>query len=311
MDTEYEKTNEKTGYGKIRDIKLPYMEPGQVSREIGSFIIDTVNNVDATGCVIGLSGGIDSSTTAALIRNAFDTYNTGHKKRLELVGYILPSKINSTKDTEDGVRVANILKVRYEVISLDKAIEGFRTTNAEAFARPYDQGNMISRIRANVLSTKAATENKIIAGTGNKDEDFGVGYYTLFGDGAVHLSPIGGLSKRLVRQMAEYLGLPHDLVYREPTAGLENGQTDFSDLGYKYDVVELVTEGLQQGFTPAELIAHHQIKPLVESQIKMLTNPKLTSVDVVVNDILRRNKIAGDKSRIIHPPTAPVTLDYR
>jgi NAD+ synthase len=299
-----------TNKNSMRKINLPHMNPKIVSEEIGSFVIETVNSVNASGCVIGLSGGIDSSTTVALIKNAFDIYNSSHEKKLEVVGYILPSKINSAKDTEDGVRIADILKVRYEVINLDRAIEGFKTTNPEAFERRYDQGNMISRIRANVLSTKAAIENKIIAGTGNKDEDFGVGYYTLFGDGAVHLSPIGGLSKRLVRQMAEHLGLPKDLVYREPTAGLEHGQTDFTDLGYKYDVVELVTEGIHQGFSVDELISHEQIKPLVESQIKMLTNPKLQTVDAVVYDIMRRHEIANAKVKIIHPPAAPITLGY-
>jgi NH3-dependent NAD+ synthetase len=111
--------------------------------------------------------------------------------------------------------------------------------------------------------------------------------------------------------MAEYLGLPHDLVYREPTAGLEQDQTDFSDLGYRYDVVELVTEGLQQEFGPGKMIVNEQIRSLVESQIKSLKNPELNTVDAVVYDILRRNKVAEMKSKIIHPPIAPVTLEYR
>jgi NAD+ synthase len=98
-------------------------------------------------------------------------------------------------------------------------VEGFRATNPEAFDSIFHKGNMIARVRANVLSTKAATEKKIVAGTGNKDEDFGIGYYTLFGDGAVHLSPIGGLSKRLVREMASFLGLGGHIVNRVPTAG--------------------------------------------------------------------------------------------
>ena len=81
----------------------------------------------------------------------------------------------------------------------------------------------LNEIRAVVLHTKAATENKAVIGTGNKDEDYGVAYYTLFGDGAVHLSPIGNLPKRLVREMAAYLGFD-DLSGRVSTAGLEPGQ---------------------------------------------------------------------------------------
>ena len=173
---------------------------------------------------------------------------------------------------------------------------------------------MISRIRANVLSTKAATENKILAGTGNRDEDFGIGYYTLFGDGAVHLSPIAGLPKRLVREMAAFLGLDKKIIYREPTAGLEPGQSDFRDLGYDYDVVELVTEGLEQGFSKEELGKHEQIVTLVENQIKQYKKTYrkhlFASVDEIIADVLERHRQARRKMKIIHPPTPQITLTY-
>ena len=174
---------------------------------------------------------------------------------------------------------------------------------------------MISRIRANVLSTKAATENKTLAGTGNKDEDFGIGYYTLFGDGAVHISPIAGLPKRLVREMAAYLDLDEQIIQREPTAGLEPGQSDFKDLGYEYDVVELVTEGLSQGFSRQELIKHAQIVPLVERQIEhygsIYGQGKFNSVKAVVDDVFKRHQQAKAKIKIIHPPTPRITLTYK
>jgi NAD+ synthase len=170
-------------------------------------------------------------------------------------------------------------------------------------------------VRANVLSTKAATERKIIAGTGNKDEDFGIGYYTLFGDGAVHMSPIGGLPKRLVRVMAEYLGLPDSIVRRTPTAGLEPGQSDYGDLGYDYDVVEMVSEGFTQGLSAEELARHDQVLALVDPQLQHYAQafgkPKFTEPMQVVTDILRRHAIARGKMTIIHPPAPEITLVYR
>jgi NAD+ synthase len=173
---------------------------------------------------------------------------------------------------------------------------------------------MISRVRANVLSTKAATEKKILAGTGNKDEDFGIGYYTLFGDGAVHVSPLGGLSKRLVRQMAAFLGLEDAIVSRVPTAGLEPGQSDFRDLGYDYDVVELLSEGFAQGLTIEELSRHPQVAPVVEHQLEryrtMFGLPKFQRVPEVVADVRRRHEIAVGKMKIIHPPSPKITLHY-
>jgi len=165
----------------------------------------------------------------------------------------------------------------------------------------------MSRIRGNILNTKAATERKVLLGTGNKDEDFGVGYYTLFGDGAVHCSPIGGLSKRLVKQVARDLGFDK-IADRVPTAGLEEGQTDFNDLGYDYDVVELVVEGIDQGFELEEIVVNPQVMGLVEKQI---SRSKFSNVREIVRDIFSRHYyIALPKSQIIHPPIANVTLDY-
>jgi len=171
----------------------------------------------------------------------------------------------------------------------------------------------MSRVRANILSTAAAIENKLVAGTGNKDEDFGIGYYTLFGDGAVHISPIGGLSKRLVREMATYLGFG-DLANREPTAGLEPGQTDFGDLGYSYDLVELLSCGLEQGLNHQELRKHSVIKAMIERDMGVYTKKygrsKFTAVDAMVDDYLGRHKIALHKAKIISPAIAPVSLQF-
>ena len=298
----------------MKEIKLPKINCETVSWEIGDFIIDTVKTRESTGCIVGLSGGVDSSTVAALIKSAFDRYNSNRNDTLELVGYILPSSINKMEDVKDAQTLAKALAIRFEIHNIEKPVEAFKVTNPEAFEKDYHKGNLISRVRANVLSTKAATEKKVLAGTGNKDEDYGIGYYTLFGDGAVHCSPIAGLSKRLVRNMALFLGVDETIVHRVPTAGLEPGQSDFKDLGYDYDVVELVTEGLEKGFTREQLATHEQVAPLVKKQIEqyqsLYGNPKLESVKKVVEDIYRRHQQAMEKVKIIHPPTPKISLRY-
>ncbi len=295
----------------MKRIRLARLDGETVSTEIGDFVIGQVEAAAMTGCVVGLSGGVDSSTTAALIKRAFDRHPV-HK--YELVGYILPSNLNTPGDIRDAAGVATSLGVRYEIHSIETPVEAFRATNPEAFENRFHKGNMISRVRANVLSTKAATEKKILAGTGNKDEDFGIGYYTLFGDGAVHISPLGGLSKRLVRQMAAFLGLEDAIVSRVPTAGLEPGQSDFRDLGYDYDVVELLSEGFAQGLTIEELSRHPQVAPVVEHQLEryrtMFGLPKFQRVPEVVADVRRRHEIAVGKMKIIHPPSPKITLHY-
>jgi NAD+ synthase len=301
----------------MKRIKLAKMDCRQVCGEIGDFVIAAVLETGSSGCAIGLSGGVDSSTAAALIKTGFDRHNAKHEKahqKLELVGYILPSGINPTQDVDDAEAVAGFLGIRYEIHPIEKLVESFQSTNPEAFKNKFHKGNMISRIRANVLSTKAATENKILAGTGNRDEDFGIGYYTLFGDGAVHISPIAGLPKRLVREMAAFLGLDEKIIHREPTAGLEPGQSDFKDLGYDYDVVEIVTEGLSQGFSREALIKHEQIAPLIEKQIEhyrsIYGTGKFNSPQAVVEDVLKRHLQAEGKMKIIHPPSPQITLSY-
>jgi NAD+ synthase len=295
----------------MKRIKLARIDCERVSREIGAFVIDQVRSTRTSGCVVGLSGGVDSSTTAALIKRAFDRYTA---VTYELVGYILPSGLNKQEDIGDAEKVAKHLGIRCEVHNIEKLVEAFRETNPEAFESAFHKGNLISRVRANVLSTKAATERKILAGTGNKDEDFGIGYYTLFGDGAVHLSPIGGLSKRLVREMARFLGIDDRIVNRVPTAGLEPGQSDYKDLGYDYDAVELVSEGFSQGLTVNELRRHPQIVPVIEKQLenykKAFGSMKFTRVDEVVEDIQRRHETAKGKLRIIHPPSPQISVEH-
>ncbi|MFH1585892.1 MAG: NAD(+) synthase [archaeon] len=299
----------------MKKIKLPEIDAGIVIEEISTFIIDQITASDRTGGVIGLSGGVDSSTTSALAKRAFDIYNAHlfKKNNLELVGYILPSNTNNPDDEKDAIELAEKLGIIYEILEIDRIVDAFKETNPQTFRSNYNKGNLMSEVRAVILHAKAASENKLVIGTGNHDEDFGIGYYTLYGDGAVHISPIGNLSKRNVRKLAHKLSLGH-IADRVPTAGLEFGQTDFKDLGYGYNLVEIVYEGFKQGFSLEELALHPQIVPLAERQLQVYEsefgNKKFSDVDQLIKDIYWRNRIAKAKAEILHPPAAKITARY-
>ena len=85
------------------------MNSEQVADEIGNFVVEQINKINAYGGVIGLSGGVDSTVTAALVKKAFDNYK---ERELELTGYVLPSKINNPKDTQDGIDIAEKLGIK-------------------------------------------------------------------------------------------------------------------------------------------------------------------------------------------------------
>ena len=296
-------------------ILLAQMDPEQVADEIGDFIVGNVTRFNATGGVLGLSGGIDSTTVAYLAKRGFDKHNNAHPdQQLELVGYILPSDTNNPADAIDGIKVAEELGIRYEVQNIEPIVQAYESTNLEATDNKFHKGNLMSRIRANVLNTKSATERKPLIGTGNRDEDFGIGYYTLFGDGAVHMSPIGELPKRLVRQMASYLGVSEELVNRTPSAGLEPGQTDFKDLGYSYDFVELVSEGIRQDFSVDELVGHNQVTSLAEKEMQqygaVYGTSKFSSAEDMVYDVMKRHQSAMSKVSLVSPTVAEVALTY-
>jgi NAD+ synthase len=298
----------------MRKINLARINCEKASEEIGNFIIENVLAIPGfTGGVVGLSGGVDSTLTAILAKKAFDKNNIVNERKLSLTGYILPSSVNSSNDAEDGKFVAEKLGIKYELINIQPVVDAYKITNPQTFESNYHRGNLMSEIRAVILHQKAAMEKKLVLGTGNRDEDFCVGYYTLFGDGAVHLSPIGNLPKRLVKEMAKYFGF-EKLANKTPTAGLEPGQTDFRDLGYRYETAEAVINGIEQGLNLEEILKDDLFIDLSNEDLKnyfaIYQKHKFLGSQKIIEDIISRNKIARAKSEIVHPPSANISLYY-
>jgi len=188
---------------------------------------------NAKGIIIGLSGGIDSATTAALCTHAI-----GKKRMLAL---ILPCHSNEI-DSKDAILIASILEIEYKIVDLSRPFDVFleitkdidseleiQAKSTSNYNENIPKANLKARLRMCTLYYFANKLNYLVAGTGNKSED-DIGYFTKYGDGGVDFLPIQHLYKHEVRELARFLKIPEKIINRKPTAGLWQGQTDEDEL---------------------------------------------------------------------------------
>ena len=201
-------------------------------QNIVEFIADTVDDAGAEGAVIGLSGGIDSTTTAHLAVEALGA-DSVH-------GLLMPSSVNPDADETDAERVAEALDIEYDTVEINPIVDAFVDAAPDHAAEDrMALGNVRVRTRAVLNYFLANAEGRIVLGTGNRSEA-ATGYFTKYGDQAVDCNPIGNLYKCQVRQLARDLGVPEDLVTRTPTAAMWEGQTDEEEMGLGYDDLDAI-----------------------------------------------------------------------
>ncbi|MFD1642798.1 NAD+ synthase [Halohasta litorea] len=213
------------------DLRLSEAELDRTCDHLVSFVRETVEAAGADGATLGLSGGIDSTTTAYLAVEALGADG--------LHGLVMPSEVNDADNMSDAERVAMDLGIEYDVIEIQPIAEQFFEAVPEAADDRMATGNVYVRTRAVLNYFVANAENRVVLGTGNRAEAM-TGYFTKYGDQAVDCNPIGGLYKQQVRQLAAHIGVPHDLVMQTPTAGMWTGQTDEDEMGVGYDTVDAI-----------------------------------------------------------------------
>jgi NAD+ synthase len=194
----------------------------------------------AEGFVFGLSGGVDSATTAALAVRAVGPEHT--------LAALMPSH-SQPEDAALGQLVADTFSISTVTVDLSEVYDVLAAALPPS-GHPLAAANAKPRLRMVVLYYLAQSHNYLVLGSGNRTE-IAVGYFTKYGDGGVDLLPLGGLYKTQVWELARDLGVPQEVIERPPTAGLWPGQTDEGEMGITYRELDRVLAAIEAGGTSA------------------------------------------------------------
>ena len=217
-----------------------------VEDRIKRFVKDYVDKCGAEGVVLGASGGLDSSATAALA-----SLSLGGQK---VLGIAMPEE--ETYDVTD-IQHAKLLAKKFgfnlQIVDVSSTLKAcFQSLPIYDAADRLSKGNVKARIRMVYLYYYANKLNRLVCGTSDKSETM-VGYFTKWGDGAADISPIMDLYKTQVRQLALHIGVPAEIVAKPPSPRLWPNQLAEKELGIKYEILDLILFGLEHFMKPKEI----------------------------------------------------------
>jgi NAD+ synthase len=209
--------------------------PKKVSKHITNWIEDYINKSESKGIVVGVSGGVDSALTSTLCAE------TGHNILcLEMPIYQNKDQVSRSKKHIDWL-MSKYPNVTSKQIELNDTFESFVNSLPDNSSDKHELSlaNTRSRLRMVTLYYFSALNNYIVAGTGNKVEDFGIGFYTKYGDGGVDISPIADLLKSEVFTLAKFHNIIDEIIEAEPNDGLWNdNRSDEEQIGASYEEIE-------------------------------------------------------------------------
>ena len=208
-----------------------------ISSTIIDFLKKFLKETGANGYVMGLSGGVDSSTVLALAVKAVG--------REHLHVLIMPDEATTPKeDVSDAIYLLNKYNLNYTIIYINNILEGYRKVlpffNDE---HKIATGNLRARIRMNILYYYANLKNYLVLGTSDRSEIL-IGYFTKYGDGGVDLLPLASLYKTQVRYLAKHLGIPERIAFKPSSPRLWKGHMAEEELGMKYEEIDLILYAL-------------------------------------------------------------------
>ncbi|MDB2311829.1 NAD(+) synthase [Candidatus Pelagibacter bacterium] len=238
------------------------MKPLEKAQFISNWIKDYVEKMPskAQSLIIGISGGIDSSVSSTL------SAMTG----IKTIVLSMPIKQKSSQHDlslkHQEWLVKNFNNVEAHTLNLDKLFETFESTLSN-FDSELGMANSRARIRMTTLYQVAAANKGIVVGTGNKVEDFGVGFYTKYGDGGVDISPIADCNKSEVWEIGKSINILQEIIDAAPTDGLwDDGRTDEGQLGLKYEELEEAMNNInsinREKYEKIRKINLHKMEPI-------------------------------------------------
>jgi NAD+ synthase len=239
-------------------LELDFLE---VEKRITRFIKEYVSNAGAEGIVLGLSGGIDSATIAALSSRALGNEH--------VIGLLLPEKeTKNQQDIEDAKVIAEKFNIKTQQVDMSPILESFYGT-IPVFdqADKLCKGNIKARTRMIILYYYANKLNKLVCGSSDKSETM-MGYFTKWGDGASDLTPIMDLYKTQVRKLAIHLGIPEALAMKPSTPALWVNQSAENELGIKYETLDLILYGLERFMAAEEIAEQLNIQNALVDKVK-------------------------------------------
>jgi NAD+ synthase len=210
---------------------LPAIDAARAVEVITGFIRSQLAQTGFSRLVVGLSGGVDSATSAFLAARAAGPDN--------LLAVRMPYRTSTSESEADALTVVEALGCQTELVDISPMVEPMLALIPAGDGGRVRRGNVMARQRMIVLYDRSAAFDALVLGTSNKTEAL-LGYGTLHGDMAAALQPIGDLYKSQLRAVAECLGVPERILAKAPSADLWPGQTDEGELGATYDDLDRV-----------------------------------------------------------------------
>jgi NAD+ synthase len=198
-----------------------------VSDVLQRFLKEETTKAGFKKVILGLSGGVDSSVVAHLCSLAFPAK--------DVTALIMPYRTSNPKNMQHAEIIAKNVKINYKICDISAMVDNFFKNDADADM--IRRGNRMARERMCFLYDYSSKQKSLVIGTSNKTELL-LGYGTIFGDLASAINPIGDLYKSQIWELAEYLGVPKEIIKKPPSADLWVGQTDENEIGYSYEQID-------------------------------------------------------------------------